>query len=248
MKIKLSMVIFLLMATVGCSNNSSTNDESQSAKEETGTITGQQQNEKDEINDSEDQSTSNPIKEEQNEKEDQTTGESKKEVKENEGVYNQYRPEVGTERIFTESGTEMFSEEIIAENEDFIQILVSIGGSTTTEVYKWTSDELRLVLQTNEISEPRKSILNDFEEGEKQDIIIGENSNWKLIDKNLELTIPSGMYKNVVSVEKITEEVVGEETIYTRFYAPKMGLIKEIVEVTGENGYKGESSLDKINK
>lgn len=230
---------FLLLYSVGCSNNSETNvSDNQSVEGE-----NVQPEEKENVSEPQEEPIEKPDKIES----DKTDLKNDKKNEDQTGVgYKDYRPDVGTKRTFTENGTEMFSEEIIAENDEYIQILVSIGGSETTEIYKWTDDEITLVLQSNEIENPTENILETFQRNEHQDKIIGLDANWNVVDSNLNLTVPSGTYNSVIAVEKVTEEVVGEKTTYKRYYAPGSGLIKEIVEVTGENGYKGESSLENI--
>lgn len=227
------LFVVLLLLTVGCTDQNSASKDSVNQNQES-----------DSVEQVEEEANSNGLPEEAQEETKPNVDVTEEETHQG---YKQFRPEVGTNRIFTENGTEMFSEKIIAENDEYIQILVSIGDSQTTEVYKWTEEEMTLVFQSNEVENPNESILDNFKY-EEHEIIVGQNANWKLVDKDTTLTVPNGTYHQVFSVEKITEEVVGEKTSYKRFYAPDVGLIKEIVEVTGENGYKGESSLEKIQK
>jgi hypothetical protein len=62
----------------------------------------------------------------------------------------------------------------------------------------------------------------------------------------IEARASSGTYEKVYLLEKITDEVQGADTIYTRYYAPGIGLVKETLEVTGENGYTGQMELASV--
>jgi hypothetical protein len=167
------------------------------------------------------------------------------------GGFYEYRPKVGMKKIFTENGQMLFTEEIIAANEDYIQVAISIGGEYTTQIYKWNENEITLVFEETKVKDPKKNILGEFKEDTdvRNSLLNSDGSaDWKLISKNMKVNVPFGNFSNVYVIQKITNEVVGEKTIYTRYYAPGYGLIKEEFEVTGEQGYTGASSLSKVEK
>lgn len=44
-------------------------------------------------------------------------------------------------------------------------------------------------------------------------------------------------------MKTVSDEIAGSETTLTRYYAAGHGLIKEEIEVTGENGYTSTATL-----
>ncbi|WP_044747850.1 hypothetical protein [Bacillus alveayuensis] len=192
------------------------------------------------------------LKNEKNELKNETNGEkeSKPEEKKEEGIFNQFKPEVGIKKVFIDDNSDIvMTEEIIAEKDDYIQILLTIGASNTTQIYKWTGDEITLVFEKINPDSPRKNILNEFKPNKDETILSNrQQTDWELIEKDTTVAVPYGEFENVYVVKKVTGEVVNEDTIYTRYYAPGVGLVKENFELTGENGYKGELSLSKVEK
>ena len=173
------------------------------------------------------------------------------EVEQEQGIdLLQYRPEVGSKKSFTENGELVFTEEIIAANDEYVQTLLQLGDNLTTQIYRWTKDEITLIYEEYNLENPHEDILNKFVPIEKFETIMNNDpskiTTWKLLSNEGKETVPAGEFKNVLIVEKTTEEVVNEETTYTRYYAPEQGLIKEEYKVTGENGYSAISELDKV--
>ena len=173
------------------------------------------------------------------------------EVEQEQGInLLQYRPEVGSKKSFTENGELVFTEEVIAANDEYVQTLLQLGDNLTTQIYRWTKDEITLIYEEYNLEDPHEDILNKFVPIEKFETIMNNDpsktTTWKLLSNEGKETVPAGEFKNVLIVEKTTEEVVNEETTYTRYYAPGQGLIKEEYKVTGENGYTAISELDKV--
>jgi hypothetical protein len=185
-----------------------------------------------------------------NEKKHRTVIEEKKNMNSDKtkGILTQLRPKVGMKKAFTDNNSDIvMTEEIVAINDEYIQIVLSIGSSNTTQIYKWTNEEITLVFEKMNLENPRENLLEKFEPN-KNEVILSETkqANWELLEKDATVTVPNGTFKNVYIVRKITDEVVDEDTIYTRYYAPEIGLIKETFELTGKDGYKGESNLSKV--
>ncbi|WP_413306997.1 hypothetical protein AA0X95_06825 [Bacillus sp. 1P10SD] len=162
----------------------------------------------------------------------------------------EYRPEVGSKKSFTEKGQLIFTEEVIAANDEYVQMLLQLGDNKTTQIYRWTKDEITLIFEENNMKNPQKNILNEFEPIEKFETLLNNDSSkattWKLLESDRTETVPAGNFNHVLVIQKVTNEVVNEETTYTRYYAPKHGLIKEEFKQSGENGYTATSELEKI--
>ena len=181
------------------------------------------------------------------------SGEGKSEEEKQQGIdLTQYRPEVGTKKTFTDNGQLIFTEEIIAANDEYVQTLLQLGDNLTTQIYRWTKDEVTLIYEDVNLENPRQDILNSFEAIEKHETLLSNNpsekTTWKLLENSGEEKVPAGNYQQVMIIQKTTDEVVDETTTYTRYYAPKQGLIKEEYKVTGENGFTAVSELSSIEK
>ncbi len=173
--------------------------------------------------------------------------ETKEVVKIKQGNFKEYRPKVGEKRTYTNAGEEIYVHEIVAENEEYIQVIVSLSGAPTTQIYRWTNEEYSLVHEAAGRQSPE--LIEAFVPMEFPELFLdleGGQAEWKVIAENSTITVPSGTFTNVIAIQKTTDEVAGADTIYTRYFAPRMGLIKETYEVTGEHGYKDEANLDKM--
>jgi DNA mismatch repair ATPase MutL len=161
------------------------------------------------------------------------------------GPFLEYRPETGAKKQFKEDGVVLLTENVVAANEEFVQIALTLGDSTTTQIFKWTGSEITLVYEDRDLQDHSVSLLDSFEPNMNEKLL-GDGADWKLLEKSAAVETDYGKQKNVFVIQKISKEVVDEETIFTRYYAPKLGLVKEDFELTGENGYKGESSLSSV--
>ena len=72
---------------------------------------------------------------------------------------------------------------------------------------------------------------------------IDGQADWEMINTLEELDVNGTVYSNVLVVKKEVEEIEGEISTYFRYYAPGKGLIKETVEVSGEDNYTSEVYL-----
>ncbi|MBT2693706.1 hypothetical protein [Bacillus sp. ISL-55] len=158
----------------------------------------------------------------------------------------EYRPNVGAKKTFTENGNPVFTEEVIAANDQFVQMLVQLGGNQTTQIYKWTGSEITLVFEERSLEDPKKSLLDGFEQMANPEKLIGDSAVWEMVENSSHEKTPYGELKDVIVVRKVTDEVVNEKTTYTRFFAPELGLVKETYSLTGENGYSAESVLGEV--
>ncbi|TYS12941.1 hypothetical protein FZC78_22780 [Rossellomorea vietnamensis] len=156
-----------------------------------------------------------------------------------------YRPEGSEVRIFKENDQQVFTEEIIAQDEEYVQMVVTLGGSMTTEIYHWSEDEVALVYQEyTDPDQPDANLLQGFEPSTDTEVIFGESAEWELVSEGETLEVGGKTYEDVKQVKKVTDEVVGSDTIIIRYYAPGYGMVKEEMEVTGDNGYKSTVVLD----
>ncbi|MGD6967754.1 hypothetical protein ACQCVP_15100 [Rossellomorea vietnamensis] len=238
--------LLMLMALIilpACSNNGETDSENASDETQTEETSDKVQDEQPDEESSQSESDTNSDNE-------VTSTDSVEETQddnspaEEEGLLT-YRPEEGKERVFKENNQQVFKEEIIAADAEYVQMLVTLGGSLTTEIYRWTSEELTLVYQEySDPEDPEGSILEGFEPSTEAEKIIGEKADWELISEEETLTIGDITYENVKKVKRVTDEVVGSDTIIVRYYAPNYGLVKEEMEVTGDNGYKSTVVLE----
>ncbi|MGM0843744.1 MAG: lipoprotein [Bacillota bacterium] len=157
-----------------------------------------------------------------------------------------YRPEVGKEYVFTDGTSEVFTETVIAENDQYIQVVRTLRGNQTLQIFDWTADEMILVYEDIEVEDPFQNVLDSFDSNISESIMGSGQVEWELVEDGVVLATEAGEFKDVTVVRKVTNEVEDAETIYTRYYAPGAGLVKEVFELTGEQGYKGEAILAEI--
>lgn len=154
------------------------------------------------------------------------------------------RPKEENQRNFVENGQTLFTEQVVDQNNEYIQILVTLGSTQTIEIYKWTDDEVTLVYQDfAEQNQSEESILEDFDPNIQTERILGEKADWEIVKENVTVNVEGKKYDNAYVVKTTSDEIVGTETEKTRFYAPGHGLIKEEIVVPGENGYSSTATL-----
>ncbi|MGG7619612.1 hypothetical protein [Bacillus coreaensis] len=164
--------------------------------------------------------------------------------------FQEFRPEVGSKKTFTSDGEVIFTEEIISANDEYVQTLFQLGDNLTTEIYRWTKDEVTLLSSESNSENPRQDQLPNFTPLEQLETFMANDANkqttWKLLSVDGTEEVPAGTFQDVLMIQKSTNEVVDEETTLTRYYAPKVGLIKEIYTQSGENGFTATSVLEKV--
>ncbi|WP_078543809.1 hypothetical protein [Litchfieldia alkalitelluris] len=161
----------------------------------------------------------------------------------------QYRPEVGTKRTYMNGEDEIYIQEVIAADEEYLQLTISLSGAPTTHIYRWTNNEIALIYENSSPSNPRDNLLEEFESTGVIETYIDVDdiqADWQLIGADEKVTVPYDTFKNVLVLQKTTDEVEGEDTIYTRYFAEGHGMIKETFELTGEYGYKDEANLSTV--
>lgn len=237
-------IIALLLAAglllVGCSNaQGDTANQSNKNQEQ---VTEQQ-------NDSEVVNTNSEGVSESKDNEDWSESDSSDEKSQKEesevAGFKQYRPDVGSTKTFMENGSEAYREEVIAENDQYVQLLITLGANKTVEIYKWTEDEISLVFQEFNPPNADENMLDLTFADDVTDVIvkIDGQADWEMINTLEELDVNGTVYSNVLVVKKEVEEIEGEISTYFRYYAPGKGLIKETVEVSGEDNYTSEVYL-----
>jgi hypothetical protein len=162
-----------------------------------------------------------------------------------------YRPTIGIKKTFMGADQfESFTEEFVYETNDYLQCIIRIGQSTSVIVYKWTDKEISIVSQIKDPQNPYKNYLNGINDPKNREILISQNTspqtNWKLIQENETVKTPYQSFAGVTVIQKVTDEVKDADTIYTYYLAPKIGFVREIFKVTGEQGYSADSLLQKV--
>lgn len=243
---KLTMLLLLaaLMILPACSNDAET--ENETADDE---VQNEEQSNDVETDQPADDSVSEQEENAANNEQDSTSGsENQEKTDEKEaakGSLLMYRPEGSEVRVFKENDQQVFTEEVIAQNEQYVQMVVTLGGSMTTEIYRWTENEMALVYQ--EYTDPDQqdvSLIEGFDPSTDAEVIFGESAEWELVSEGETLAVGGKTYEDVKQVKKVTDEVVGSDTIIVRYYAPGYGMVKEEMEVTGDNGYKSTVVLE----
>ena len=176
-----------------------------------------------------DNNTKNDESKQQNEvsgKVDQTETESKIDL-------TSYRPKTGVTKTFTSEDKSMFTESIIDQNDKYLQRVITLGDMETNQVLKWAPDQVAIVSEESESGE-KESILDGFEAVEEVDTILAQpQKQGKLeITKVDGIEVPFGTFDDVIKVIKNQSE---EEMLITTFYAPDVGMIKQVFELTGDH-------------
>jgi hypothetical protein len=167
------------------------------------------------------------------------------EVVKDSGLKN-YRPEIGIKKVFYSGEVALFTEEIVAADETHVQRVITLGSNKTVQILKWVENEITIVYENIELDDPYVDLISSYEPNIEPEILIsldGGSADWELVQSDSVEETPYGKFEDVYIISRVTNEVEGEDTVYTHYFAPGMGLIKEVVEVTGDNGYKEESVI-----
>ncbi|WNF37387.1 hypothetical protein RJD24_02685 [Bacillaceae bacterium IKA-2] len=243
---KLIIPILGFFLLIGCSNAPTVEQTENNQLDSNETEITEETNQEEEVNENEEiESEGNEEKEVEVENEG-SIEEIEEETTAKQGGLLDYRSKVGNKMIYTNGEVELYVYKIIAANDEYVQITISIGGDPTTHIYKWTTTEITLVYEDDSPTNPETNILNEFEPMEEKIetlINLEGTADWKLVSESELVTVPFGTFENVYVIENITDEVADADTIFRKYYAPELGLIKETFEVTGKNGYKEEATL-----
>ncbi|MGY3715237.1 hypothetical protein ACWE42_06905 [Sutcliffiella cohnii] len=242
-KLLFLLTIFLLLIAVGCGKNSDGISQGQLEREES-IVTTNDEEENDNANEEENN------EEEKSVEEDDKKGNVNEEEAKAPSLLQLYMPEIGWKKSFTDGEDVILEEEIVATDNEYVQIAYTIGGNVGVSIYKWTENEITLMFEDYNIENTHTNILSSFTPMDNPETIfdLSGNSGWEIIEENATVEVPYGAFENVYVIRKITDEVQDADTIYTRYYAPGYGLIKEIFEVTGEYAYIGETLLESVDK
>ncbi|MGM7702943.1 hypothetical protein ACSVDE_14530 [Pseudalkalibacillus sp. Hm43] len=246
MKKLITIIGLLMILLVGCSPTSSQETEEKNAeekKEETETTS-----ENESASDEETQTSDS----ENGEQEDQDSSEKDKEETKEESRVKNLRPSTGMLKVFQQTGGYTLKEKIIATNGQYVQRLLILGDMKTMQVLKWDSSEIKRIYEQSNPSNEDENILDTFKPIDNTEILLsesktgkGDQSDWQIIEENVETKTPFQTFKDTIVVQRTFME--GEnETIHTMYYAPEFGMVKEIYNVTGDNGYKVETQLESV--
>ncbi len=160
-----------------------------------------------------------------------------------------YQPSIGWEKKFTDGEDIVVTEKVIAANDEYVQFAMMVGGNQSIQIYKWTPTEVTLVYEEVSVEDASVNLLDSFTPNGNPEVLLAEGSaQWELVESGVKLDVAYGSFEDVYVIKKVTDEVEDADTIYTRYYAPGYGLVKETYEVTGEYGYSGKSELEIVEK
>lgn len=244
-KVFISSLIISLVILNGCSNKEELPEDNQEETEETNQAKDQDENGSAETNAKADDSTEQTTAPEGSSDDDKSDNEAQ-------GL-KLYRPDSGITKVFLQNDEYEMKYEIVEANNTHLQRLITFGDMTELQILKWTPEQISIVLREENPSDT-SSQLNSFEAYEPPEVLLelsktgdGSSEEVEIIKEGQKITVPAGTYENVYVVQKTsTSSTTGNEMIYTSYYAPNIGLIKDTREVTGENGYKTKTVLTGI--
>ncbi|PAV31302.1 hypothetical protein CIL05_01225 [Virgibacillus profundi] len=252
---KLLFMLILITILAACSNE----DTNESPVEKGDSSEQEQEIEKE--NNSEvdnNQHTDDEESEEDREKENEEVegdGENNEEDSTEDIGLIKYRPEAGTSKTFMQNDEFEITYEILAANEQYIQRIISFGDNITLQILEWTPDSIAIVYQEENPTDTSDQ-LDSFEAYEPPITLVdsdslgeGNSSDWEIVSTDETVKVPFGEFSEVYLVKQTFEsDTTGDKTISQAFYAPNMGLVKETVEVTGDNGYEITTELENTTK
>lgn len=185
--------------------------------------------------------------------EEPATGDSEdsKEKEEVNLLIQQLKPEKNMIKTF-ENKDFSLTETIVDHNDTHVQRVFKVGEMVTLQILKWDQDAIQVVYEESNPKDPKKSKLSDFSPNKEMQPMAdinregeGDTPQWEIISEDETLEVPYDTFENVVVVRN-TVKAGNKNTINTIYYAPGIGMIKEVYEETGDNGKKIESVLKKV--
>jgi hypothetical protein len=86
-----------------------------------------------------------------------------------------YRPKSGVKKIFIDhENVQSLTEEVVFENGDYVQSIITIGQSASVVIYKWTENEISIVETVKNPDDPYKNYLEGIKEENKQEVMISK--------------------------------------------------------------------------
>ncbi|RSK23921.1 hypothetical protein EJF36_21195 [Bacillus sp. HMF5848] len=76
--------------------------------------------------------------------------------------YDTYRPEVGMKKHFVNGPDLLYTYDVVAEDSDYVQIIITLNGAPTTQIYRWTADEMTLVYEQVGLADQEGTLLEEF--------------------------------------------------------------------------------------
>ncbi|MFC2949130.1 hypothetical protein [Virgibacillus sediminis] len=270
---KMIWLLFLALALVlaACSNDTSKESASENqGEDETTEETGQEEqeteNNESETNqesadeDSNQEDAASNDEEAAENKEDTVNEDSSEETAAGEEAggeqgMKEYRPEPGMTKIFVQDDEFEITYDIVAEDENHLQRNISFGDMVELQILNWTSDRIELVYKESN-PEDTSSKLDSFEAINSTETILdvenqgeGDTRQPEIISTTETVSVPAGTYENVYVVRSTTtSSTTDNQTIFTTYFAPGVGVVKETMEATGENGYTSETVLTEVNE
>ncbi|TDL32609.1 hypothetical protein E2R51_07950 [Jeotgalibacillus sp. S-D1] len=166
---------------------------------------------------------------------------------------NDYRPATDKIRTYVQDEFQI-TYEVVDQNDQYVQESVKFGDVSSQHVYQWGKEGFSIVY-SEENPQNESSIIEDFKPAEspKEAVSIksqgtGESDKWDMTVLEEELSVPYDTFRDDVIMMKktVTSETSGQKTSTIRYYARDVGLVKEVIEVDGENGYTITTELEEI--
>lgn len=197
---------------------------------------------------SEEAEEENNDSEEPTEEGDQDSSSEKEEVN---LLLQQLKPEKNMIKTF-ENKDFSLTETIVDHNDTHVQRVFKVGEMVTLQILKWDQDAIQVVYEESSPKDPKESKLSNFKPNKEMQPMAdisrkgkGDTPQWEIISENETLEVPYDTFEHVVVVRN-TVKAGNKETINTIYYAPGIGMIKEVYEDTGKNGKRIESVLKKV--
>ncbi|MDG5471570.1 hypothetical protein P6709_07400 [Jeotgalibacillus sp. ET6] len=206
-------------------------------------------NEESSVNENSDQNTETN---EQEEAEEETAEVNEESVKRSDEGFNRYRSPENAVKTFSQDEFTI-THEVVDQNQEFVQEEVKFGDVVTQTIYQWDEEGFSVVY-SEENPENQDSLIEEFQPVESPKEVMtlspsasSEQGEWSVVSTSEEVTVPYGSFSEVVQIKMvISSETSGRETETVRYYAPEIGLIKEVIEVKGENGYTVSTELKEV--
>lgn len=165
---------------------------------------------------------------------------------------NDYRPSKDEIRTYVQDDFQI-TYEVVDQNDQYVQESVKFGDISSQHIYQWNEEGFSIVY-SEENPQDEGSIIENFKpvESPKEAVSInsqgdGESGKWDVTALEEELSVPYDTFHDVLMAKKtVTSETSGQKTSTTRYFARNIGLIKEVIEVDGENGYMITTELEEI--
>ncbi|MCA1065376.1 hypothetical protein LCL98_18290 [Rossellomorea aquimaris] len=249
-----SLLILAMTVFTAC-NASSPSEKTSKDEPEASDINGETPNEDASLNeDTEDSSAEGEEAAEETEdpSEDSSPDEEKETEKEEVNLLiQQLKPEKNMVKTF-ENKDFSLTETVVDHNKTHVQRVFKVGEMVTLQILKWDQDAIQVVYEESNPKNVKESILDRFTPDKEAEILAdikhkgkGETPRFEIISEDETVEVPYDTYRHVVVVRN-TVKTGAVNTINTIYYAPGIGMIKEVYEETGDNGYKIETVLKQV--